>query len=73
MKKLIIGIDISKDSLGYCIFDGVDRSIERRGVIGNDKKAILKWLKKLGDNHFSVSMKHTGNYDAMLAYLLTQE
>jgi transposase len=73
MKKLVIGFDVSKDSLDYCILQGVDRSIESRGVIRNDKKSILKWIKKLGDNHCTVSMEHTGNYGALLASLLTQE
>ena len=72
MKKLVIGFDVSKDSLDYCIFEGVDRSIEGRGVLGNDKKSILKWIKKLGTNRCTVSMEHTGNSGALLASLLTQ-
>lgn len=72
MKKLIVGIDISKDVLDYCILKSVDFSVVGRGVVGNNKKAISCWLKKFSSESIIVSMEHTGHYGALLAWLLSE-
>ena len=72
MKKLIVGIDISKDVLDYCILKSVDFSVVGRGVVENNKKAISSWLKKFSSESIIVSMEHTGHYGALLAWLLSE-
>jgi transposase len=72
MKKLIVGIDISKDVLDYCILKSVDFSVVGRGVVENNKKAISQWLKKFDSESIIVSMEHTGHYGALLSWLLSE-
>jgi transposase len=72
MKKLIVGIDISKDILDYCILREVDFTVVSRGVIENNKKAICHWLGKFNPKTIIVSMEHTGHYGALLTWLLSE-
>lgn len=72
MNNLIVGVDVSKDKLDFCIIKPTDHSVVDRGVIENNKKAIDKWLSKLKADQTQVSMEHTGNYGALLAWLLSE-
>lgn len=72
MKKFTVGIDISKDKLDYCLLENSTHKIFRRGVISNDKSAILKWLKGIDSNSIELAMEHTGHYGALLAWILSK-
>ena len=73
MKKNIIGIDISKDKLDYCNLDTLKVEVEHRGVLINDKKNIIKWLKQYDCEKVRFAFEHTGHYGAMLAHCLTEQ
>lgn len=73
MKKLFVGIDISKDTLDFCIIRAGDRSVVDRGGIENKSNSINQWLKKLNkDDQIAFAMEHTGHYGAKLAQLLSE-
>lgn len=71
MKKSIIGIDISKDTLDYCILDTQTHEKKDYGCIANTKAAILKWLKQINLFHVEFSMEHTGHYGMLLTSILS--
>ncbi len=73
MNKMIAGIDVSKDKLDFCIINPTDHSVIDRGVIENNKESILQWLSKFKVDRMEVSMEHTGNYGALLAWLLSEK
>lgn len=70
MKKLLIGIDVSKDSFDYCILTE-DNIIHSRGVLLNDDKEVTnfcKQIKQLEKNHkVWICLEHTGYYGYLLA------
>lgn len=72
MKKYTVGIDVSKDKLDYCILSNEDRSILSKGVIENERKELLNWLRKFDLEQYDFALEHTGNYGAMLAWLLSE-
>ena len=72
MKKNTIGIDISKDTLDYCILDDTTHQKIDYGCIANTKTAILKWLKKTNFVGIVFSMEYTGHYGTLLTTLLSQ-
>ena len=72
MKNLCVGIDISKDTLDFCIIRIEDRSIIDRGIIENKSRSITQWLKKLDKDQVTLALEHTGHYGAKLAELLTE-
>jgi transposase len=72
MKKLITGIDVSKDTLDYCILDTSSVTVTSRGVIKNEKKAIEKWLKRFDNSSMSFSLEHTGHYGMCLVKCLSE-
>ncbi|WP_376834957.1 hypothetical protein [Bergeyella porcorum] len=45
MKNFIIGIDVSKDTLDFCILEKDNRKKFMQGVIANKEKDILTWLR----------------------------
>ena len=65
MKNLIIGIDISKDTLDYCALSQESVRVTARGAIENTKKAIDRWLKDF-DASTVFALEHTGHYGALL-------
>lgn len=71
MKSLVLGVDVSKDKLDFCLLDGFNHQVVDRGVIANNQAAISSWLKELKALEVVVSMEHTGHYGAMLAWLLS--
>ena len=72
MKKLIVGVDVSKETLDYCILDPVDQKVMDRGVVYNDSKSILKWLSSFKSSDIALAMEHTGHYGALLAWQLSE-
>jgi len=72
MKKYTVGIDVSKDKLDYCILNSEERSVISKGVIENNKKELLCWLSKFEKTQYDFALEHTGNYGAMLAWLLSE-
>lgn len=72
MKKLTVGIDVSKDKLDFCTIDNEDHSVVNRGVLDNKEGSILKWLESLRQFEVVFCMEHTGYYGALLAWLLSE-
>ncbi|QMI82799.1 IS110 family transposase [Flavobacterium sp. xlx-214] len=70
MKKNVIGVDVSKDTLDYCILDVENHSKIGKGTIANEEKAILKWLREFDVENTIISFEHTGHYGALLAWVL---
>ena len=73
MQKLIIGVDISKDTLDYCIIQEFNHTVFDRGTIQNSKEPINQWLRKLDNMNFKVAMEHTGHYGSLLALTLHEK
>jgi len=72
MKNLIVGIDISKDTLDYCVLDQQAVKVTSRGTISNTLEAIRKWLE--GFNKTTVfALEHTGHYGMLLINCLTEK
>lgn len=72
MKKDIIGTDISKDKLDFCILEAEKVEVKQRGVLTNDQKSIKKWLKQYDNKNVVFALEHTGHYGATLAHCLTE-
>jgi len=70
MKKSMIGIDISKDTLDYCVIDSLNHQKNQSGCIKNNKSAISSWLRKINLNSVEFSLEHTGHYGMLLTFLL---
>ena len=73
MKNFIIGIDVSKDTLDFCILQKDTRRKIQQGVIANKEREILTWLKKLDKENVVVALEHTGHYGALLSWLLEEQ
>ena len=71
MKKLTVGIDVSKDKLDFCILNNRDHSVLSRGIIPNTKDDISAWLAQLTPHQHALAMEHTGHYGALLSCLLS--
>lgn len=70
MKKLFIGIDISKDKFDYCILSD-DHKILLKGIEVNSKKGIssfCKLINKYSDLAPWICMEHTGHYGYLLCH-----
>lgn len=72
MKKKIVGIDVSKDKLDFCILDPQTHQVLTKGVLSNTRKDITKWLKDFSCIDFIFALEHTGHYGAMFASLLSE-
>jgi transposase len=70
MKKIIIGIDVSKDTLDFCILEKDSRKKLQQGVIINKEREILTWLKNIDNENVVLALEHTGHYGALLSWLL---
>ena len=68
----MIGIDISKDKLDYCILNTEDHTVVSRGVIDNDQGSIDKWIIQQNPDEVSIALEHTGHYGALLMWLLSE-
>ena len=76
MKKLFVGIDISKDVFDCCLVDQQNQIVERNVQFINSKKGIqnfLTHLKNYKGYSIWVAMEHTGHYGALLAFKLTEK
>ncbi len=70
MKKLIIGIDISAETLDLCLKTGDGETFE---VIENEIPAIKKFFKKFKNyDEIVVAMENTGRYNWNLYEVLEQ-
>lgn len=66
----MIGIDISKDTLDYCVINTLNHQKNQSGCIKNNKSAISNWLRKINLNSVEFSLEHTGHYGMLLTFLL---
>lgn len=76
MKKLFIGIDVSKDVFDYCIIDDNHKIISSKNVENNSKKGISKFfnhIKTYNDYDIWISMEHTGRYGVLLCHEFTKK
>jgi transposase len=76
MKKLFIGIDISKDVFDCCLLDDQNQLVEKNIQFFNSKKGIQEfctYLDAFNDYTIWVCMEHTGHFGAFLAFKLTEE
>lgn len=71
MKNQIIGIDISKDKLDFCVLCLQDVTVLEKGVIENNDKVLKKWLSKFKQSECLFALEHTGHYGAALVSCLT--
>lgn len=71
MKNLIVGIDVSKDTLDYCILEQQTVQVRSRGVINNSLKDVKKWLKSF-DKATIFALEHTGHYGMLLVNCLSE-
>lgn len=73
MKNLVIGIDISKDTLDFCVLDKENVRVESKGVLDNNSRAIKKWLKGFDKNNSVFALEHTGHYGTALVKCLSEK
>lgn len=73
MKNQVMGIDISKDKIDFCLLDTLNHEVVKRGTITNTRKELIKWLNMLDHNHITFAMEHTGHYGAMLCWVLSEK
>lgn len=70
MKKLFIGIDISKDVFDYCLIDDNAKVLSSKEVLPNSEdgiKSFCKAIKKFQGYDVWICMEHTGHYGYLLA------
>jgi len=72
MKKLTIGVDISKDTLDHCSLDSDSAKVRHRGVLKNERRAIGKWLEGFDGDGTVFALEHTGHYGAALIDCLSE-
>jgi transposase len=69
MKKLFVGIDISKDVFDYCFLDQ-ENKVLARGRMDNNEKGIAQFyslLKSFNEYDVWICMEHTGYYGTLLS------
>lgn len=74
MKKLFIGIDISKDTFNYCFLTEDNELLQSDGICENTKHEIEKFIKQVQKLNYDVwlCMEHTGCYGYVLAFELSK-
>lgn len=72
MNNRVIGIDISKDTLDFCVLSKNDAQVIDRGVIKNQIQSIKKWLKSFTLKQAVFALEHTGHYGASLIDSLSE-
>lgn len=72
MKNQVVGIDISKDTLDFCVMNTDTVKATVRGALENRPKAIVKWLGQFDRNQVVFALEHTGHYGSALAHYLTE-
>jgi len=73
MKKQVIGIDISKDKLDFCVLDKQSVQVLSKGEVQNNEKAIKKWLGQFEQSTSTFALEHTGHYGAALCKSLADQ
>lgn len=71
MKNQIIGIDISKDKLDFCVLDLRTVQVLDKGVVENNEKALKKWLSGFKPSECLFALEHTGHYGVSLISCLS--
>lgn len=69
MKKLFIGIDVSKDVFDYCLIDQDHEVVSSKNVKPNTSKGIDEfclYLQEFKEYSIWICMEHTGRYGALL-------
>jgi transposase len=70
MKKMFIGIDVSKDVFDVCSLDEFGDITASKEVFANTKKGIADFCKSLNrwrDHDIWICLEHTGHYGYLLA------
>lgn len=70
MKKLFIGIDVSKDVFDVCYLIDSGDVVSSKEVYSNTKKGVAEFCKilnKWNDHDIWICMEHTGHYGFLLA------
>lgn len=70
MKKLFVGIDVSKEVFDYCLLSEDNELLVPKDQKPNTKKGIAEFCKQLerfGDYEVWICMEHTGYYGYLLA------
>jgi transposase len=69
MKKLFIGIDVSKDVFDFCLINQDHHVVSSKNVLPNTIEGIsnfFKYLKGFSDWPIWICLEHTGRYGALL-------
>lgn len=69
MKKLFIGIDVSKDVFDFCLINQNHQVVSSKNVLPNTLEGIsdfCKYLKGFADWSIWICLEHTGRYGALL-------
>lgn len=75
MKKLFIGLDVSKDVFDFCILNDLGDQETSKKVFQNSKQGIdqfCKYLKKWDKCDILICLEHTGHYGYLLSYELSK-
>ncbi len=75
MKKLFIGLDVSKDVFDFCALNDLGEQESSKKVFQNSKQGIdqfCKSLKKWNDSDILICLEHTGHYGYLLSYELAK-
>lgn len=75
MKKLFIGIDVSKDVFDYCLTNQDHEVLSSKNVQQNDHDGIKKFCNHINDfkdYQVWICMEHTGRYGALLCSEFTK-
>ncbi len=71
MKKLFVGIDVSKDVFDFCALNEIGDVETSKEVFQNSKKGIAEFCKSLlnrwNDHDIWICLEHTGHYGYLLA------
>lgn len=73
MKKQVIGTDISKDRLDFCILNIESVAIITKGEVVNNKSSINEWLKDKDPRLVVFALEHTGHYGTALIHCLADK
>ncbi|UGU16406.1 IS110 family transposase [Sinomicrobium kalidii] len=73
MKNQVIGIDISKATLDYCVLNEENVQVKARGVLDNQQQAIEKWLSDFDTTNTVFALEHTGHYGTTLLNNLSKK
>lgn len=75
MKKLFVGIDVSKDVFDYCFLTQENEVLVSKGQSSNTVKGIAEFCEQINtfkDYAILICMEHTGYYGSLLAFEFTK-